>query len=348
MEQRIAIVGAGAVGSYIGGHLTRAGYNPTLIDIWGAHVDRMREHGLRVSGFPDDFTVPVNALHLTDVQEIHDPFDIVILSLKSYDTEWGAHFVKRLLAPSGYVVSAQNCMNDRLIGAIVGYQRVIPCVLCDYAVQLWEPGHVQRREEPADKERYSFRVGELHGSVTPRVEKLAEIMGSVDGSFATANIWGERWSKLALNIATNPLQALTGLGSQGLARDSRARLVYAQLAKECVQVGLALNYSIEKVHGFEPEMWANADQGDVYEELDAWMASRAGGPEWRSSMAQDVIKGRKTEIEQMNGYIVSKSREAGVSAPVNAATVHVIKEIEAGRLQPAPENVERVLSIAGL
>ena len=115
-----------------------------------------------------------------------------------------------------------------------------------------------------------------------------------------------------------------------------------------MQVGLALNYSIEKVHGFEPEMWANADQGDVYEELDAWMASRASGPEWRSSMAQDVIKGRKTEIEQMNGYIVSKSREAGVSAPVNAATVQVMKEIEAGQLKPEPENVERVLSIAGL
>lgn len=348
MEKKIAVIGAGAVGSYIGAHLTKSGHDLTFIDMWGEHVSFMKEHGLKVSGFPNEFTTPVKALHITEAQEIREAFDIILLSVKSYDTEWATHFAKRFLSPNGYIVSAQNCMNDKLIGSIIGYQRVIPCVLCDYAVQLWEPGHVQRREEDQAKERYSFRIGELNGKISPRLIELSEIMGTIDGSLATANIWGERWSKLALNIATNPLQALTSLGSQGLAKDPRARLIYAQLAKECIQVGLELNYEIENVHGFEPKMWANADRGDVYEELDAWMASRAHGPEWRSSMAQDVIKGRKTEIMEMNGYIVARGREMNIPTPVNAATVEIIRQIEANQLESKPENVETVLSMAGL
>ena len=95
-------------------------------------------------------------------------------------------------------------------------------------------------------------------------------------------------------------------------------------------------------------MWANADRGDVYEELDAWMASRASGPEWRSSMAQDVIKGRKTEIMEMNGYIVARGREMNIPTPVNAATVEIIRQIEANQLESKPENIETILSIAGL
>jgi len=348
MGKRIAVIGAGAIGAYIGAFIARAGHDITLIDMWGAHVDRINEQGLHVSGFPEDFTVPIRAVHLSDAQQVRDPFDIIFLSVKSYDTEWVAHFAKPFLATNGMVVSAQNCMNDHLIASIVGYQREIPCVICDFAAAVWEPGHVQRRSERQDQARYAFRVGEPHGNVTPRVEELAEILGCVDGAYATSNIWGERWSKLAINVPTNPLQALTGLGSQGVAKDPRARLAYTQLAKESVQVGLALNYAIEPIHGVDAEVWAKADQGDVFEELDSLLASRQAGQDWRSSMAQDVIKGRKTEIEQMNGYIVEKGREAGISTPVNAAIVQVVKDIEAGRLTPEPSNVERVLSIAGL
>ena len=174
-----------------------------------------------------------------------------------------------------------------------------------------------------------FRVGELHGKITPRVEELAELLGSVDGAYATSNIWGERWSKLTLNAASNPVVAMTGLGAQGMAADPRARLVYIQIAKECVQVGQALDYQIEPVNGIEAEVWSRADQGDAFEELDARLLTRGDPEDWRSSMAQDVTKGRKSEIEQMNGYIVEKGRERNVATPVNEAVVRLMKEIEA-------------------
>ena len=121
-SKKIAVVGVGAVGSYLGAFLSREGYDVTLIDMWGIHVDTMKSEGLKVTGCQGDFTIAVNAVHLTDAINIPDKFDIILLAVKSYDTEWAAHFAKRLLSNQGVIVSNQNCMNDSLIGVIGNIQ----------------------------------------------------------------------------------------------------------------------------------------------------------------------------------------------------------------------------------
>ena len=349
MSKRIAIFGVGAAGSYLGAFLTREGHDITLIDMWGEHVDAMNANGLRASGSQGDFTVPVNAVHLADAWQLQHNFDIIFLAMKSYDTEWSSYFVKRLLSTNGFVVNSQNCMNDRLTASIVGYERQVGCIMSGITVALWEPAHVTRGGVPGrDRGHDVFRVGELHGRITPRVEEVAEMLNCIDGSRATSNIWGERWSKLTTNSIGNPVGAMTGQGSQGFAANPRARLLQVQIAKESTQVGLALNYEIEKISGVEAKTWANADQGDVYEELDALLQPKPGAADWKSSMAQDVAKGRRTEAEFMNGYIVARGREAGIHTPVNAAVVDVMRGVDNGEITPDPSNVERVLSLAGL
>ena len=349
MSKRIGILGAGAVGSYIGAFLTREGHDVTLIDMWGEHVDAMNRAGLRVSGTQGDFSVPVKAVHLTDAQDLKEPFDIAFIAVKSYDTEWAAHFLKRFVSPTGVVVSSQNCMNDRLIASIVGYEREIPCVMSGITVALWEPGYVTRGGQPGRERGHDvFRIGELHGQITNRVNELVQMVSCIDGARATTNIWGERWSKLTTNASGNPMQGMTGLGSAGLSEMAAARLIQVHICKESAQVGLAQNIQVEPISGVSAEVWANADQGDVMEELDAKFQSRGGGQDWKSSMGQDVVKGRRTEVEYMNGHIVEKGRDAGVPTPVNDAIVRVVKEIDAGLAKPDPSNVERVLAIAGV
>lgn len=349
MGKRIAIMGAGAVGSYIGAYLTREGQDITLIDMWGEHVETMNSRGLHVSGTQGEFTVPVKAVHLTDAQRITEPFDIAFLSVKSYDTEWAAHFIKRFVSPTGVVATAQNCMNDELVASIVGYNREVGCVMSGITVALWEPGHVHRGGQPGRGRGHDvFRVGELNGVITKRVEELVEMLSCIDGAHATSNIWGERWSKLTTNASSNPVTAMTGLGSQGIGQNPRARLIQIQIAKESVQVGQALQYQVEPIGGISADVWARADEGDVFEELDAKFQSRPGATDWKSSMAQDVTKGRRTEIEHMNGYIVRRGREVGVPTPVNAAIVEVVRGIDEGSIKPDPSNVERVLEMAGL
>ncbi|MCH9037974.1 MAG: 2-dehydropantoate 2-reductase [Chloroflexi bacterium] len=349
MSKRIAIFGVGAAGSYIGAFLTREGYDITLIDMWGEHVSAMNEKGLSVSGSQGPFTVPVKAVHLTDAINIVEPFDIIFLAVKSYDTEWASHFIKRFLSPTGVVVNSQNCMNDRLTASIVGFERQVGCIMSGITVALWEPAEVNRGGQPGrDRGHDVFRVGELHGQITPRVQEIAEMLSCIDGSHATSNIWGERWSKLTTNSVGNPVGAMTGLASQEFAQDPRARLIQVQIAKETCSVGLALNVDIAPISGVAASTWAKADDGEVFEELDAKFQPRPGAADWRSSMAQDVVKGRRTEIEYMNGYTVQRGLELGIPTPVNAAIVDVVKQVDAGTLKPDPSNVERVLSAAGL
>ena len=109
MSKRIAVIGAGAVGGYAGAHMTAAGHDVTLIDPWPEHVERMQAHGLEIYGMtPEErMTVKVNAMHLTEVQNLakQKPIDIAIISVKSYDTIWACQMIRQYLAPDGIVVS---------------------------------------------------------------------------------------------------------------------------------------------------------------------------------------------------------------------------------------------------
>ena len=349
MGKRIAVMGVGAVGSYIGAFLTREGHDITLIDMWAEHVETMRSKGIRVLGTQGDFSVPVNAVHLSDARQIREPFDIAFLAVKSYDTEWASHFINRYVTPTGVVVNSQNCMNDQLTASIVGHHRQVGCVMSGITVALMEPGTVHRGGSIGrDRGHDVFRVGELHGAVTHRVEELAEMLSCIDGARTTSNIWGERWAKLTNNASSNPVEAMSGLGSQSLAENPRARLVKIHIAKESVQVGLAHNVHVESALGVTADELAGADKGDVFEELDARMLPRSGADDWRSSMGQDVDKGRYTEIDYMNGYIVERGAEVGVPTPFNAAIVDIVSEIHSGRARPESSNIERLLDVVGL
>ena len=129
MGRKIAIVGAGAVGGYAGAHMVQAGEDVTFIDPWPEHVEHMRRHGLRVTHARDveEFSVPVRALHVTDAQQLakETPVDIAFVCMKSYDTAWATMLIRQYLAPDGYVVSLQNCMNEETIAGIVGWGKTL-------------------------------------------------------------------------------------------------------------------------------------------------------------------------------------------------------------------------------
>jgi len=128
MKKRIAIVGVGGIGGSIGAYIIREGYDVTLIDQWSAHVDKMKKDGLKLTDLKETFTVPAKAYHLSEVCNIREPFDIVYLSVKSYDTRWSAYLIEPLLKPTGFILPAQNALNDDLVASIVGYPRTVGCV----------------------------------------------------------------------------------------------------------------------------------------------------------------------------------------------------------------------------
>jgi 2-dehydropantoate 2-reductase len=348
MGKRIVFVGAGALGGYVGGHLTRAGHDVTLIDPWPEHVETMRKNGIQLSGTTpaERHAVPVSVLHITDVQGLvkQKPIDIVFMSVKSYDTEWATLMIRPFLAPDGFIVSLQNCINEERIAQHVGWGRVVGCIASLIAVELYEPGHVKRTVPMGGDRHTVFRIGEPHGRSTRRVEEVAEMLRSVDSAKVTPNLWGERWSKLVVNSMRNGLSAATGLfGNQRDAME-RPRWVSIRLGSEAVRVGQALGFQLERMLGMEPEVLGRAGEGhkDALTEITNVLleAAKKRSDDQRPSMAQDIAKGRRTETDYINGFVAMRGQEIGVPAPTHAKMHEAVKRVERGEVKASPAVIE--------
>ena len=347
MGQRIAIIGAGAVGGYAGAHMARAGEDVTFVDTWPENVEAMRADGLRISHLRDvpEFRVPVRALHLTELQGLSKerPIDVAFVCVKSYDTAWATTMVRGYLAPNGYVVSLQNCMNEATIAEVVGWGRTLGAVASSITVDLCEPGHVRRAAGKSGAAHTVFRVGEVHGRVTDRAREVGRLVALSDSTQVTTNLWGERWSKLVTNAMANGLSACTGLISREILANDALRHFTARLGGEAIRIGQALGYELEEVHHLDPETIARAGEGDpearrAYDGHRLAEAAKGGGAH-RPSMGQDMVKGRRTEIDFLNGYIVERGAEIGLDAPANAALTDIVRRVERGELSADPRHV---------
>jgi 2-dehydropantoate 2-reductase len=346
MKKHIAIVGAGALGGYVGGSLSHLGHDVTLIDPWPAHVEAIRARGLELDGVTaeEKFVAKPAVLHLMEVQSLmKKPVDIALVAMKSYDTLWATALIAPYLSAQGFVVSLQNCMNEETIAGVVGWGRTLGAVASQISVDLHEPGRIRRTVAKGGDKYTIFRVGEPHGRITPRVEELVEWLRGVDSAKATTNLWGERWSKLVQNSMGNPVMGATGLVSSACYGDAKIRHFMIKLAGEAIRVGQALGYELEKVRAIEPEVYVSAVEGNAESmaRIESILVPKPGANPradvQRPSMAQDVLKGRRTEIDAMNGLIARKGEEIGLPAPTHAKITAIIKRIERGELRPSPE-----------
>jgi 2-dehydropantoate 2-reductase len=345
-KNKIAIVGAGAVGGYVGAHMVQAGEDVTFIDPWPENVEAIRNQGLRITHIRDiePITVKPRALHLTEAQQLakEAPIDIAFVCMKSYDTAWATALIKQYLAPTGFIVSLQNCMNEETIASIVGWGKTLGSIASAITVELHAPGQVRRAAGKSGAGHTVFRVGEVHGRVTERAKEVCRLLGHADSAIVTENLWGERWSKLVTNVMGNGLSACTGMISRDMIKNDAIRHFSTRLGSEAIRVGQALGYAFAEVSHLDPETIARAGEGDAgaTREIDAHrlaIANRPGGGEHRPSMGQDMVKGRRTEIQFLNGLVVRKGEEVGISTPANKMLTEIVTRVECGELQPDPK-----------
>ncbi len=339
---RIGIIGAGAVGCVVGGLLTRAGEDVTLIDQWPEHVEAMKQRGLRLSGTCGDHVIPVRALHIHEAQSVSEPFDAVFIAVKSYDTEWATHLgLTYLRQPDGVVVDFQNGINDSRVAAVAGRERCLGCVIT-IGCGMYEPGHAMR----TDSGTLGFKIGEHDGTDSERARALAQIMNHVASAKVTTNLWGERWSKLAVNCMANPLAGLSGWGSAEVRSEPVPQRIGIHVAAEVVLVGRAAGHEVEPIYGIAAQRFVDAVRGrglaEVQTDMTASVKFLSGG---RPSMLQDVMKRRRTEIEYLNGHVSAEGRRLGVPTPMNDAVVRTVLSHGVGRLRPDPKNLEPLLAL---
>jgi 2-dehydropantoate 2-reductase len=303
---RVAVIGAGAVGCYFGGMLARAGAQVTLIGR-PAHVDVWKRQGLLIDSVHFKESIPVSAS--IEIAASRDA-ELVLFSVKSPDTEETARELARHLRNDALVLGLQNGVDNtpRMRSAAA----LDPIAAAVYvACSMPEPGCVKHAG------RGDLLIGDLPGRPgPPRDADLARVSAWFTAAGVpcriSPDIEADLWTKLITNVALNAISAVVGTTYGDIIVVPESRETMRQLVTECVRVARASGVSLPP-NDYEQMVWQFAEKaGAVY-----------------SSTAQDLERGKRTEIDALNGFIVRRGVELGVPTPVNQTLVTLVKLREA-------------------
>jgi 2-dehydropantoate 2-reductase len=349
--KRILIVGAGAIGGTMAGYLARAGREIHVADHWFHHVETIRTHGLRVEAPDERFSVRLPALHIDQLDRLPGPVDVLVIATKAYDTEWVYRLAVPYLASDGVVLSAQNGMVEELLPRYADMRAVVGCSVI-FAGECMEPGLVIRRS-PASWP--VLAMGELDGRPSRRIDQLTDLLAPVGEVQATSAILGKLWAKLVVNAMSNGTAALTSATSGMVWGDEAFAPVTVALAAETAMVASARGVQMEPVFGRLPaEVLVQAYEGDetaaavASARFSEVAAERGAERDNKPSMLQDIVKGRRTEIDYLNGYVAARAAEAGIAVPLNERLAELVREVDRGERTCEPRNLQHLTDALGV
>lgn len=335
---KIYIVGAGGIGSVVAAELAREGYPVVIVDSWADHVDAINANGLRVESPSETFVAHVPAFQLDNLDLKSVPWkpDVVLLSVKSGYTKNTLEVIRPFIHENTVVISLQNGINEEEIADTIGSHRTIGAVVLINGA-LRAPGHATKTAKLGH-----FVIGKLDGRETEHLSRLTTLLEQVAPTRNTNNIWGELWSKLIINCCFNAVCAVSGLGMGEVVVRPELRAVGLSLARETVEVAQAQNIRlVQKVlWDLPPETFLAESSSPMYDELVRRIVHKYRPfPDLKPSMLQDVEKGRRTEIDYMNGWVSRKGGQLGISTPASDHIVQLVKRVEEGQLQRNPTNL---------
>jgi 2-dehydropantoate 2-reductase len=332
------VLGAGANGASVGADLARAGEDVVLIEQWPEHVEAMRAHGVRINTPQESTTVPVETLHLCEVATLRHRFDVVLMLMKAYDTRWAAELIKPVLADDGLVVGLQNGMTIDDIASVVGAERTIGAVI-EMASNMFEPGVVNRENSPATA---WFAVGAFDDATRGREQEVWDALHHAGTVEISDDIRSSKWMKLVANAGELVPSAILGLPLADAAAVPGVRDFMDLCCREAAAATVASGSRLRPVFGLTADQVTDAD---VYAPalLDI-VLQKFSSPTTRTTVLQDWMKGRRAEVQEINGTVVRAMRAAGLEAPANERTVEIALRIEAGELELRPENAELLLA----
>lgn len=306
---RIRFVGAGALGSTIGGALARGGADVWLIDPFQAHVDAINTHGLSMLEGNVETNIKLSAR--TSAAEVGAIADLAIVVVKSYHTRDAVRAAAPIIGPRTVVMSLQNGLgHEEILAEEFGRERVMAGKTYVGGVLLG-PGRV--RSGVVGKETI---IGELDGRVTSRGKAIAEVFNRV-GLITTLsdNILGAMWDKLFINVAGGGLTAITGLTYGGLYSLPELEACSLAAISEAIAVARAAGIDIS-----------------IDDPKQAWTMASAGlPPQFKTSMLQSLRAGARTEVDYIHGSVVRLGAKLGVPTPVNSTLVALVKGLEYAR-----------------
>ena len=330
---RVAIYGAGSLGTILGAYISKAGLKIELINRNKAHVEALKAKGATIVGTVQ-FCQPVVAY---TPDEMSGQYDIIFLMTKQQHNHEVVNKLKEYLTTDGVLVTFQNGLPEVQIASILGEERVLGCTVAWGAI-LQSPGVCELTSAP---DALSFSLGAISNQRNKHFDKVKELlekMGTVD---VEDNFIGTRWSKLLINAAFSGMSAVLGCTFGEAAQPRASRRIVQALIKECIDVCHAGNIRIEPVQGKDIVKLLNYTNSlkRAFSFFIIPIAIRKHA-KLKASMLQDLEKGKLTEVDAINGAVSEYGRRVGCPTPMNDRVVEIIHKIERGELTPSFENLK--------
>jgi 2-dehydropantoate 2-reductase len=301
---KIVMLGAGAMGSLFGAMLSRCGKGDVwLLDIWEEHITEVRTHGLVVESEQEETVFKVKAT--TNPEEV-GVADLIIVFVKAYVTREAVESNLSMVGPETVLVSLQNGLgNIETIESVVGGAHVVGGVTAQGSTMVG-PGRVRHGGKGPTY------VGETNGKSTPKVKLVASLLGeSGIPTEVSGDIERLIWEKLIVNVGINAVAAIAGVRNGELLKRDETRALMTMAVEEAERVARKKGVPVE--------------QNLVERVFEVCQATARN----RCSMGQDVDKGRRTEIDFINGAIVREGKALGILTPVNTTLTYLVKTLEA-------------------
>ena len=329
---RIAIYGAGSLGTILGAYISKAGVSIDLINRNKAHIEALNTQGAQVVGTVQ-FTQPVVAY---TPEEMRGQYDILFLMTKQQHNTEVVTMLKDFLAPDGVLVTFQNGLPEVQIASILGEQRVLGCTVA-WGATMQSAGVCELTSEP---DALSFSLGAISANRSEhfaKVKELLELMGTVD---IEDNFLGTRWSKLLINASFSGMSAVLGCTFGEAAKPRASRRIVQALIKECIDVCQTGGIRIEPVQGKDIVALLNYKNSikKAFSYFIIPIAIRKHA-KLKASMLQDIEKGKLTEVDAINGAVSDYGRKVSCPTPMNDRVVDIIHRIERGELHPSFDNL---------
>ncbi|MGI6177643.1 MAG: ketopantoate reductase family protein [Eubacterium sp.] len=331
---RIAIMGAGSIGTIFGAYVAKAGYDVVLIDAYPEHVKALNETGAHVVG-KVDFVQKVHAILPTQMEGV---YDLIFYMAKQTFNDTAIPQIAAHIDENSTVCVCQNGIPEYAVSEVIGPERVIGATV-GWGATFRGPGC---SELTTDTTRLNFGLGSFTGEVNDRVLKAKKVLESMGGTAEVSdNLIGARWTKLLMNATFSGLSTALGTTFGGVLDSDDAMMLILKDGKECLDAAAAAGVTLEPYDGYD--FYTAFRMGNKKTNAESIALIRkiwAVHYNLTASMAQDILKGRKCEIFDINGVVCKTGDKYGVPTPINDKIVEIVSGIQDGKYKYDPANMK--------
>lgn len=331
--EKVAIYGAGSLGTVLGAYMTKNGVDVELVNRNKAHVAALNEKGAHITGTVE-MTVPVKAI---TPDEMSGKYSVIFLMTKQLHNPEVVTFLKPFLTDDGVIVTLQNGIPEPGIAEIIGKEHTMGCAV-EWGANLAAPGECVLTSEP---DSLSYHMGKMEGITDEQVKRVTELLEKMCPVHFEENLIGTRWSKLLINATFSGLGTVMGGTFGTVTGDAYARKVAVRCMKECIDVGHAAGAEFAPVQGKNITKLFYYTKGikRAISQLLVPIAMKKH-KDIIPSMLQDLRNGKPCEIDAINGVVCEWGKKCGVPTPINDRIVEIVKKEQSGELKLESANIK--------